>query len=715
MPVPDFAKLTYTFTPDDGDAVEQTPVEGLVTLDIGTYTLTVKAFFAEGDADPAVQGESASFTVAENAPATVSVTLLPEASEGTGVFTIAIAFPAAASVEALTLTPFPSGTVINLQTGATTGSGTLSKTLDAVAAGYYFLLAELKTTSGGTKYARRVEVVHIYKGLTATISAADWTFVNDDFQTQAAKVIANLPAGTYDNDQSVTLSAVPATAAIVYSTDGNAPSTSYSAPIAIAPSTSSTVTLKAKATADSWADSTVVETIYTFKAAAPVPSVEAGNIVTGSTVTLSSATEGAAIYYTTNGDTPTSVSTEYTEAITISQSTTLKAIAIKANYADSEVMEAAYIALYTVNGTIWVGSGTPTPNYTTATVNVTNYGNETIITTAHPAGSTSGAYTLALPVGDYNFTVAMSGYETKIWRVIITTSTISSGNLYLSRIIPVTSSANTGAGTLRQALADASSTTADAPDIIDVQVSERINLTSVLSIATNRKVDIRGNGITIYGNQTVKLLTIGGNATVTIRRMYFYNGGGTNSNNGGAIENAGTTTLESCIFSGNKITATTDQAGGAIYNTYKLTVRGCTFSTNSISTTGGLGGAAIYSTGSTSTLTFTGNLFYNNTDRDHPVIWSASGSLTSSGYNVSDKASGTAQAASGWTFLSTDKLETASTFNFYFYPTDATKLATLQIVPVATANYPETDFYGNTRAASASAGKIAAGAVWVTE
>jgi hypothetical protein len=38
----------------------------------------------------------------------------------------------------------------------------------------------------------------------------------------------------------------------------------------------------------------------------------------------------------------------------------------------------------------------------------------------------------------------------------------------------------------------------------------------------------------------------------------------------------------------------------------------------------------------------------------------------------------------------------------------------LQIVPVATANYPEKDFYGNTRAAAANAdGKIAAGAVWV--
>ena len=55
-------------------------------------------------------------------------------------------------------------------------------------------------------------------------------------------------------------------------------------------------------------------------------------------VTLACATDGATIYYTTDGTTtPTSESTEYTAAITLSSTTTIKAIAIKDGMTDSDV------------------------------------------------------------------------------------------------------------------------------------------------------------------------------------------------------------------------------------------------------------------------------------------------------------------------------------------------------------------------------------------
>ena len=70
-------------------------------------------------------------------------------------------------------------------------------------------------------------------------------------------------------------------------------------------------------------------TTYT-PAAVEAPSVTVTSPFTISTsVSMSCVTEGATIYYTTNGDDPTSNSTQYTEPFTINATTTIKAIAIK--------------------------------------------------------------------------------------------------------------------------------------------------------------------------------------------------------------------------------------------------------------------------------------------------------------------------------------------------------------------------------------------------
>lgn len=59
----------------------------------------------------------------------------------------------------------------------------------------------------------------------------------------------------------------------------------------------------------------------------PTFSPVAGTYTEIQNVTITCATEGAAIYYTTDGTTPTDESNEYTEAITVSENTTIKAIA----------------------------------------------------------------------------------------------------------------------------------------------------------------------------------------------------------------------------------------------------------------------------------------------------------------------------------------------------------------------------------------------------
>ena len=86
----------------------------------------------------------------------------------------------------------------------------------------------------------------------------------------------------------------------------------------------------------------------------PTFSLAGGTYTTAQTVTISCATSGATIYYTTDGTTPSASSTEYNAAITISETTTLKAIAVK-DGTWSSVAEATY--------TINTGGGDePTPS-----------------------------------------------------------------------------------------------------------------------------------------------------------------------------------------------------------------------------------------------------------------------------------------------------------------------------------------------------------------
>ena len=85
----------------------------------------------------------------------------------------------------------------------------------------------------------------------------------------------------------------------------------------------------------------------TAKAASPVADPTGGNYSAALLVRLSSATEGAAIHYTTDGSTPTASSALYTGGITVSISTSLKAIAVRSGMANSDVMTEEYTLPFT--------------------------------------------------------------------------------------------------------------------------------------------------------------------------------------------------------------------------------------------------------------------------------------------------------------------------------------------------------------------------------
>ena len=75
--------------------------------------------------------------------------------------------------------------------------------------------------------------------------------------------------------------------------------------------------------------------------ATPTFSIAAGTYTSAQSVTLACATDGASIYYTTDGTTPTNASTKYTKAIDVYKTMTIKAIAQKGDDY-SPVASAAY-------------------------------------------------------------------------------------------------------------------------------------------------------------------------------------------------------------------------------------------------------------------------------------------------------------------------------------------------------------------------------------
>ena len=76
--------------------------------------------------------------------------------------------------------------------------------------------------------------------------------------------------------------------------------------------------------------------------ATPTFSVAEGAVEAGTVVTISTATDGADIYYSTNGSNPTADSGIKGTSVTIEANTTLKAIAVKAGYKNSPVASAVY-------------------------------------------------------------------------------------------------------------------------------------------------------------------------------------------------------------------------------------------------------------------------------------------------------------------------------------------------------------------------------------
>lgn len=156
----------------------------------------------------------------------------------------------------------------------------------------------------------------------------------------------NVENGIYSSPLKITISSDTAGATIRYTTDGTNPTATskvYTGPITV----SSNATIKAYAVKDGLNDSKIYGATYNFtKAAEPVFSIPAGSYSGLQVVTLSSATEGAVIRYTTDGTNPTVNSKVYTGPIIVSSNKVIKAYASKDGHSDSNIVSAVY-SIYT--------------------------------------------------------------------------------------------------------------------------------------------------------------------------------------------------------------------------------------------------------------------------------------------------------------------------------------------------------------------------------
>ncbi|SLM30215.1 exported hypothetical protein [Desulfamplus magnetovallimortis] len=198
----------------------------------------------------------------------------------------------------------------------------------------------------------------------------------------------------------------------------------------------------------------------------------------------------------------------------------------------------------------------------------------------------------------------------------------------------VTSTADNGAGSLRQAVLYSNS--GDSIDLSDIAGGGTITLTSG-EIVVDKDLTIIGNEsnlVIINGNNSSRIFNISNGITLSINNLQIQNGYA-NSQGGGAILNAGTLTLTNTTIASSSVAESIN--GGAILNQSGgvLILRNCTLSGNSaVSGSGG----AIYNSASAS-LTLNNCTIANNSGSSGGGVNNA-GSLNITNTIIADSIAG---------------------------------------------------------------------------
>jgi hypothetical protein len=323
LPAPAFSPAGGTYTASQ-------------TVSIGDATAGTTIYYTTNGSTPttssAVYSGPITVSATETLNAIAAETGYSNSPVATAVYTIKSTLPAPAFS--------PAGGTYTASQTVSIGDATAGTTI------YYTTNGSTPTTSSAV-YSGPITV-----SATETLNAiaAETGYSNSPVATAVYTINTNMPAptitpagGTYTTAQSVIIGEAMSGSSIHYTTDGTTPTTSspaYNGPVNV----NSSVTVKAIAAMTGYTNSPPASAVYTIKSTLPAPvfSPAGGTYTAPQTVSISDATAGTTIYYTTNGSTPTTSSAVYSGPITVSATETLQAIATASSYTTSAAASAAY-------------------------------------------------------------------------------------------------------------------------------------------------------------------------------------------------------------------------------------------------------------------------------------------------------------------------------------------------------------------------------------
>jgi hypothetical protein len=232
---------------------------------------------------------------------------------------------------------------LSLRPGTYLGAQAVSLADATPGAAIYYTTNGSTPTASSTKYSSAIRVVNneTIKAIALISGGIPSAVTSESYVIETVAPTFSLKAGTYLGNKTVTLSDATPGASIFYTLNGATP-TATSSKYAGAVPVVQNETIKAIALIAGGRASSVTAESYVIETTAPNLSLKAGTYLGNQTVTLTDATPGATIYYTTNGATPTAGSYRYTSPIKLTENETVKAFAVAAGHVSSAVASAAY-------------------------------------------------------------------------------------------------------------------------------------------------------------------------------------------------------------------------------------------------------------------------------------------------------------------------------------------------------------------------------------